>query len=116
MVVSTAPSAFPGVVGSWRITNVNVNISSSSPDSLSSRLGDSGPLSWSYLACQQITRTDAATKLTMTNSTGEKSPPGRVAATFVAGNSFGTTVMVLLFRGFVITREDMLTSDAEELR
>lgn len=52
----------------------------------------------------------------MTNSTGEKSPPGRVAATFVAGNSFGTTVMVLLFRGFVITREDMLTSDAEELR
>lgn len=113
MLVSAAPSLLPGVAGSWRITKVNVNISSSSPDSLSRRFGESGPLSWSCLSCQQIELNDAATQLTTTNSTGEKSPPGRVAATFVAGNSFGMIFMVLLFRGFVMMRDDMLTTVAQ---
>lgn len=81
----------------WRITNAKVKMSSSSPLSLSRKLGS--PLlfevSGSYtpplkmLASEGGINKEAALRLTWTNSMGLLSPGGRAALTLVAGKALG---------------------------
>lgn len=47
---------------------------------------------------------------TWTNSTGDVSPRGLWAETLVAGKALGTMFTEVRFRGFVTTKEDMLTA------
>ena len=55
---------------------------------------------------------DAVAKPTWTNSTGALSPGGLEAESLVAGKALGTILMEERLRGFVTTREDMVTGAA----
>jgi hypothetical protein len=79
--------------GAWRITNVKVNMSSSSLFNLRRKSG--GP-------------PGTAGSGSCTNSTGALSPSGLTTDSLVAGNAFGVTVRDVRLRGFVTTKEDMV--------
>ena len=96
------------------MTNVKVKMSSSSLLSLMRKSGaPPEDVSGSYLrmSCRSSWQNLGHRQPTCTNSTSALSPMGLEAASLVAGKAFGTMFKEDRLRGFVTTREDIVTAD-----
>ena len=131
MAVSMAAKA-SGEVGAaiccaWRMTKVNVNMRSSSFDSLSRKAGPvagfdssvsytAGKKSKHMLETKAVRGREGGCVVygwalrTWMNSMGALSPSGRDVYTLLAGNAFGTMLIDVRFRGLVMTSDEMDTA------